>query len=147
LRRGGGRDRVHALSRHQAQRGGAARGLRARVLQRARPGRHGSGRPHRGQLREHLPGGGRGRDQGTEAPLKTWVAIAALLGAAVASAQETGRLAERAHQDREIVYFLRDPGSHAFDLYHDYTETREGMDRYINVVRQGSTVASPAARI
>ena len=79
--------------------------------------------------------------------MKTWVAIAALLGAAVASAQETGRLAERAHQDREIVYFLRDPGSHAFDLYHDYTETREGMDRYINVVRQGSTVANPGARI
>ena len=79
--------------------------------------------------------------------MKTWIAIAVLLGAALASAQEAGRLAERAHQDREIVYFLRDPDSHAFDLYHDYTETREGMDRYINVVRQGSTVANPAARI
>ena len=69
-----------------------------------------------------------------------------MLAAATASAQEA-RLAERARQDREIVYFLRDPDTHAFDLYHDYTETREGMDRYINVVRQGSTVSNPSARI
>ena len=72
--------------------------------------------------------------------------IAALAAAVTASAQEP-RLAERAHQDREIVYFLRDPDTHAFDLYHDYTETREGMDRYLYVVRQGSTVANPGARI
>jgi len=75
------------------------------------------------------------------------LAAAALAAAAAVSAQEPGRLAERAHQDREIVYFLREPDTHAFDLYHDYTETREGMDRYINVVRQGSTVANPGARI
>jgi hypothetical protein len=79
--------------------------------------------------------------------LRTWAAVAIALSAATSRAQEPGRLAERAHQDREIVYFLRDPDTHAFDLYHDYTETREGMDRYINVVRQGSTVANPAARI
>jgi hypothetical protein len=79
--------------------------------------------------------------------LKTWAAVAAVLAALPAAAQETSRLSERAHQDREIVYFLREPDTHAFDLYHDYTETREGMDRYINVVRQGSTVANPAARI
>jgi hypothetical protein len=79
--------------------------------------------------------------------LRTSAAVAIVLSAATSSAQEAGRLAERAHQDREIVYFLRDPDTHAFDLYHDYTETREGMDRYINVVRQGSTVANPAARI
>ena len=78
--------------------------------------------------------------------MRTWAAIA-MLAAVPASAQEEGRLAERAHQDREIVYFLRDPDTHAFDLYHDYTETREGMDRYINVVRKGSTVANPSARI
>jgi hypothetical protein len=70
-----------------------------------------------------------------------------LLAAAPAAAQEPARLSERAHQDREIVYFLRDPDTHAFDLYHDYTETREGMDRYLNVVRQGSTVSNPGARI
>jgi len=74
-------------------------------------------------------------------------AIAAALAAAAASAQEPGRLDERAHQDREIVYFLRDPDTHAFDLYHDYTETKEGMDRYLNVVRPGSTASNPSARI
>ncbi len=34
-----------------------------------------------------------------------------------------------------------------FDLYYDYTEVREGTDRYLNVVRKGSTVSNPAARI
>ena len=66
---------------------------------------------------------------------------------AVASSEEkTERLSERAHQDRTIVYFLRDPESHAFDLYHDYTESRPGIDRYLNVVRKGSTASNPAAR-
>jgi hypothetical protein len=51
----------------------------------------------------------------------------------------------RASQTREIVYFLQQPETHAFDLYHDYTETREGMDRYLNVVRAGSTVSNPSA--
>ena len=45
---------------------------------------------------------------------------------------------ERAFQDREIVYFLNPPETHSFRLFHDYTETREGMDRYLNVVRSGS---------
>ena len=54
------------------------------------------------------------------------------------------RLAERAHQDREIVYFLKPPETHAFELYHDFTET-EGADRYLNVVRAGSTVHDPKA--
>ena len=57
------------------------------------------------------------------------------------------RIAERAFQDREIVYFLKSPETHAFSLYHDYTETREGTDKYINVVRQGSTVSDPSAKI
>lgn len=55
------------------------------------------------------------------------------------------RVSERAFQDREIVYFLKDPRTHAFSLYHDYTETREGADRYVNVVRRGSTVSDPSA--
>lgn len=76
-----------------------------------------------------------------------WTLLAALVAAAGATAQEPSRLDERAHQDREIVYFLRDPATHAFDLFHDYTETREGIDRYVNVVRKGSTVANPSARI
>jgi hypothetical protein len=56
-------------------------------------------------------------------------------------------LNERAHQDREIVYFLQQPETHSFDLYHDYTESRPGVDRYLNVVRGGSTVSRPAAVI
>jgi hypothetical protein len=57
------------------------------------------------------------------------------------------RLTERAAQTREIVYFLQQPETHAFDLYHDYTESREGIDRYLNVVRAGSAVSNPSALI
>ena len=57
------------------------------------------------------------------------------------------RLSERAHQDPEIVYFLQQPETHAFSLYHDYTETREGLDKYLNVVRAGSRVSDPSARL
>jgi hypothetical protein len=52
---------------------------------------------------------------------------------------------ERAFQDREIVYFLDNPDSHAFRLFHDYTETRPGVDRYLNVVRAGSRASDPEA--
>ncbi len=74
--------------------------------------------------------------------------VAVLVGFAMAAGAQENRasqLNERAHQAREIVYFLQSPETHAFSLYHDYTETREGVDRYINVVRQGSTVSNPAA--
>jgi hypothetical protein len=54
------------------------------------------------------------------------------------------RLDERAHQNREIVYLLRQPETHSFDLYHDYTESRPGTSTYINVVRAGSTVSAPS---
>jgi hypothetical protein len=57
------------------------------------------------------------------------------------------RLAERARQDREIVYFLQQPDTHAFALYHDYTERRAGTDSYLNVVRAGSRVSNPSARL
>jgi len=60
---------------------------------------------------------------------------------------EDDRLAERAHQDRDIVYFLQQPESHAFQLYHDYTESRPGINGYANVVRTGSTASHPSARI
>src|SRR5437016_7868981 len=60
---------------------------------------------------------------------------------------ERERLSERAHQDRDIVYFLQQPESHAFNLYHDYTESRTGVDKYLNVVREGSTVSNPSADI
>jgi len=60
---------------------------------------------------------------------------------------EEERLSERAHQDRDIVYFLQQPETHAFDLYHDYTETRPGVNGYANVVREGSVASRPAASI
>jgi len=60
---------------------------------------------------------------------------------------EHERLSERAHQDRDIVYFLQPPESNAFRLYHDYTESREGVDRYLNVVRTGSKVSKPSGKI
>ena len=72
--------------------------------------------------------------------------VAALAAAPLAAQQnEAERLAERAHQDREIVYFLQQPETHAFDLYHDYTESRPGVDAYYNVVRKGSTASNPRA--
>jgi hypothetical protein len=60
---------------------------------------------------------------------------------------ERERLSERAHQDRDIVYFLQQPETHSFNLYHDYTESRLGVDKYLNVVREGSTVSDPSAYI
>ena len=57
------------------------------------------------------------------------------------------RVAERALQDREIVYFLHEPDTHSFSLYHDFTESRQGTDRYLNIVRAGSKVSNPSARL
>ncbi len=60
---------------------------------------------------------------------------------------EQTRLGERAHQDRDITYFLQEPSTNAFSLFHDYTESRPGIDKYINVVRTGSRVSNPSAYI
>ncbi len=57
------------------------------------------------------------------------------------------RASERAMQSRKIVYYLQQPETHAFDLYHDYTESRTGVSSYVNVVRVGSTVSRPSAHI
>jgi hypothetical protein len=73
--------------------------------------------------------------------------VAAALAPASAQENRRQRLSERAHQDRDIVYFLREPETHAFDLYHDYTESREGTDKYVNVVRAGSTASNPKAYV
>ncbi len=72
---------------------------------------------------------------------------AAATAPAATSATLRNRLSERATQTRDIVYFLRQPETHTFDLYHDYTETREGVDKYLNVVRAGSTASNPSALI
>jgi hypothetical protein len=60
-------------------------------------------------------------------------------------AQEGERSVPRAVQDRDIVYFLQAPESHSFRLHHDYTEAREGVDKYVNVVRKGSAASTPSA--
>ena len=60
---------------------------------------------------------------------------------------EKERLSERAHQDRDIIYFLQEPETNAFRLSHDYTESRAGTDQYLNVVRPGSKVSEPSGRI
>lgn len=80
-----------------------------------------------------------------EAPL---MMRAVKVGAKVSGATTSSvasRLGDRAHQNRKIVYFLQQPETHAFDLYHDYTESRPGTSTYINEVRTGSTVSSPRA--
>ena len=60
---------------------------------------------------------------------------------------ERGRLNERAYGDRDIVYFLQTPETHSFSLYHDYTESRAGINSYANVVRTGSEASNPSAYI
>lgn len=60
---------------------------------------------------------------------------------------EQARLSLRAHQDRDIVYFLQQPETHAFSLYHDYTESRPGVAEYDNEVREGSTASGESAVI
>ncbi len=65
--------------------------------------------------------------------------------ATVTMASQAARLSDRAHQDREIVYFPNDPSTHSFSLYHDYTESRPGVAHYFNVVRAGSSVSNPSA--
>jgi hypothetical protein len=65
--------------------------------------------------------------------------------AAPASARTEFEFIERAFEDREIVYFLLQPETHSFRLYHDYTEKRPRVDRYLNVVRPGSRAKEPSA--
>jgi hypothetical protein len=64
---------------------------------------------------------------------------------AVTGARADWSVPERAFQDRDITYYLQQPETHSFRLFHDYTETRPGMDRYLNVVRAGSKASDPSA--
>src|SRR6185369_6969408 len=50
---------------------------------------------------------------------------------------------ERAYQDREILYELQAPETHAFRITHDYTVRNAGEKYYFNVVRAGSHVTNP----
>ena len=80
-------------------------------------------------------------------PLSGGASTSAPISEPTTTPSRAARLDERAHQNREIVYFLQQPETHAFDLYHDYTESRPGVSTYLNIVRAGSTVSRPAARI
>ena len=79
------------------------------------------------------------------APFAPKVSTARGAQSTVTMASQAARLSDRAHQDREIVYFPNDPTTHSFSLYHDYTESRPGVGHYFNVVRAGSTVSNPSA--
>jgi len=80
-------------------------------------------------------------------PLPTELTVSALLFlwclfvAVPSSAQNP--LNERAYQDREILYELQSPETHAFRITHDYTVRRAGEKYYFNVVRVGSHVTNP----
>src|SRR5258708_14741841 len=50
---------------------------------------------------------------------------------------------ERASQDREILYELLAPETHAFRITHDYTARKPGEQYYFNIVRAGSHVTDP----
>jgi hypothetical protein len=78
--------------------------------------------------------------------------LAALFGATAGAQpvspqppQMDSRLADRAHQDREIVYFLNAPETGSFSLFHDVTIREAGRSTYLNVVRAGSSVSNPSA--
>jgi len=58
-------------------------------------------------------------------------------------AQTQNPLNERAYQDREILYELQAPETHAFRITHDYTVRKVGEKYYFNVVRAGSHVTNP----
>lgn len=73
------------------------------------------------------------------------VAVESSGGGAPATARLGWTFPERAFQDRDITYFLQQPETHSFRLFHDYTESRTGMDRYLNVVRAGSSASDPEA--
>lgn len=71
------------------------------------------------------------------------ILLLCLLAAVFASAQNPNPLTERGYQDREILYELQTPESHAFRITHDYTVRKAGEKYYFNVVRTGSHVADP----
>ena len=79
------------------------------------------------------------------APLTAKIPATAGSPASMTIASQASRLSDRAHQDREIVYFPNEPSTHSFSLYHDYTEARPGVAHYFNIVRAGSTVSNPSA--
>ena len=70
-------------------------------------------------------------------------AVAVLIASNSPAGSQNLQFQERAYQDREILYELGPPESHAFRITHDYTERKEGTRYYFNVVREGSHVSDP----
>jgi hypothetical protein len=80
----------------------------------------------------------------TQVILSFFLCILCLFVAKIGSAQNPQpNLTERAYQDREILYELQSPESHAFRITHDYTVRKVGEKYYFNVVRAGSHVSNP----
>jgi hypothetical protein len=70
-------------------------------------------------------------------------AVSVLMALNSPAASQKPQFPERAYQDREILYELGPPESHAFRITHDYTERKEGTKYYFNLVREGSHVSDP----
>lgn len=81
----------------------------------------------------------------TPAPMPLILRARPGLAVTPAPSSLAAKISERAAQTREIVYTLQQPETHAFDLTHDYTETRAGTAAYVNIVRAGSRVSNPSA--
>jgi hypothetical protein len=79
--------------------------------------------------------------------VNSWIVISFLCSFGVLSSAQNQNpqpnLTERAYQDREIIYELQSPESHAFRITHDYTVRKVGEKYYFNVVRAGSHVSNP----
>src|SRR5437773_10782768 len=79
--------------------------------------------------------------------VNSWIVISFLCSFGVFSDAQNQNpqpnLTERAYQDREILYELQSPESHAFRITHDYTVRKVGEKYYFNVVRAGSHVSDP----
>jgi hypothetical protein len=106
-----------------------------------------TGVPYKLQARK-LPRPSQLRRTGEETQSKTNGSAPVAPGTSYAPTARDGyTFTERAFHDREIVYFLKQPETHSFFLYHDYTETRAGIDKYLNVVRKGSSASEPSAQI
>ena len=81
--------------------------------------------------------------------VNSWIVISFLCSFGVLSSAQNQNpqpnLTERAYQDREIIYELQSPESHAFRITHDYTVRKVGEKYYFNVVRAGSHVSDPSS--
>jgi hypothetical protein len=72
-----------------------------------------------------------------------FAALAFIAVQGIGGQNQNPSLTERAYQDREILYELLTPDSHAFRITHDYTVRKVGEQYYFNVVRAGSHVTDP----